>query len=173
MQDELYDKLILLFVFDKMEIPITEKTLLDLCCADNNWLNYMVCKEILPQLIEAGFVFVTNSAQGQLLNITNDGRECLNHFFTRIPSTLREEIFAYIKANRISYRRKQEYFSDYYKNPDGSYTVYLKILGPTQPMMELKLVVPDRTKAKWIYKNWEENASNIYGLLYSNLVENL
>jgi len=173
MQDELHDKLILLFVFDKMEIPVTEKTLLDLCCVDNAWLNYMTCKDLVPQLIEAGFVFISNNAAGSLMNITTDGRECLNHFFTRLPSTLREEIFTYIKANRIVYRRKQEYFSDYYKNPDGTYTVCLKIIGVAQPVMELKLVVPDRTKAKWIYKNWEENAPNIYGLLYSNLVEAL
>lgn len=165
-------KLIVLFVFDKMEIPITEKTLLDLCSTDNNWLNYMECKETLSGLIDAGFVYHSDdSANGKLYSITPDGRLCLSHFFIRIPSTLRESIAEYIKSNRIKYRKKQEYFSDYFKNPDGSYTVVLKIIEPGRPLLDLKLNVADRHKAKWIFKNWEENAPQIYSALYSMLVE--
>ena len=100
-------KLIVLFVFDKMEIPITEKTLLDLCSTDNNWLNYMECKETLSGLIDAGFVYHSDdSANGKLYSITPDGRLCLSHFFIRIPSTLRESIAEYIKSNRIKDRKK-------------------------------------------------------------------
>ena len=34
----------------------------------------------------------------------------------KIPASLREEITIFIRDNRQSFRRKQEYFSDYYKN---------------------------------------------------------
>lgn len=93
------------------------------------------------------------------------------HFFIRIPSSIREDITNFTKENRLRYRKKQEYFSDYRKNPDGSYTVTLRINEPAQPVLEIKMVVPDRHKAKWIFQNWKENAPSVYASLFSQLVE--
>ena len=56
-------------------------------------------------------------------------------------------------------------------NRDGTYTVYLKILEPSQPLLELKLVVPDRQTAKSIYKKWAEKAGNVYATVYDCLVD--
>ena len=174
LQDSTQNKLILLFVFEKMEIPINEETLIELCSSDNEWIpNYLVCKETLVQLLDAGFVYVTSQSPqtGPLYTITPDGRVCLAHFFIRIPSSIREDITNFTKENRLRYRKKQEYFSDYRKNPDGSYTVTLRINEPAQPVLEIKMVVPDRHKAKWIFQNWKENAPNVYASLYSQLIE--
>ena len=55
-------------------------------------------------------------------------------------------------------------------NKDGTYTVNLKIVEPAQPVLELKMVVPNRVSAKDIYKKWEEKGSVIWDLLYENLV---
>lgn len=174
MQDSTLNKLILLFVFEKMEIPVSEETLVELCSSDNEWIpNYLECKETLLQLLDAGFVYATttNAQTGPLYTITPDGRVCLAHFFIRIPSSIREDITEFTKENRVRYRKKQEYLSDYKKNPDGSYTVNLKIIEPAQPVLEINLVVPDRHKAKWIFQNWKENAPQVYASLYSQLVE--
>ena len=174
MQDSTLNKLILLFVFEKMEIPVSEETLVELCSSDNEWIpNYLECKETLVGLLDAGFVYATttNAQTGPLYTITPDGRVCLAHFFIRIPSSIREDITEFTKENRVRYRKKQEYLSDYKKNPDGSYTVNLKIIEPAQPVLEINLVVPDRHKAKWIFQNWKENAPQIYASLYSQLVE--
>ena len=67
-----------------MEIPINEETLIELCSSDNEWIpNYLVCKETLVQLIDAGFVYVTSQSPqtGPLYTITPDGRVCLAHTF--------------------------------------------------------------------------------------------
>ena len=37
------NKLILLFVFDKMETALSERTVLDMCTSSNDWINYMDC----------------------------------------------------------------------------------------------------------------------------------
>ena len=39
--NNLVNKLIILFIFDKMGMPVTEKTLLEMCASRNNWVNYM------------------------------------------------------------------------------------------------------------------------------------
>ena len=78
----------------------------------------------------------------------------------------------YCKENRLNHRKKQEYFSDYFKNDDGSYTVLLRILDKNLVIMELKFIVASRNNAKWIVKNWGDKAAQIYGVLYESLMEN-
>ena len=56
-------------------------------------------------------------------------------------------------------------------NKDGTYTVNLKIVEPSHPVLELKMNVPSRLSAKNIYKRWEEKGMLILDLLYDNLVE--
>ena len=60
---------------------------------------------------------------------------------------------------------------EYTENSDGTYTVYLKILAPTQPMLELKFVIPNKKTAQRIYKNWEHKASDLYSAIYETLVD--
>ena len=83
----------------------------------------------------------------------------------------RKEISKFVRDNRARFRRKQEYVADYFMNRDGTYTVYLKIIEPAQPVLELKLVVPNRQIAKDIYKKWGEKAADVYRNLYENLVD--
>ncbi len=171
--DSTQNKLLILFVFDKMEMPLAEDSIADLCCNSNTWLNYMDFKLALQQLIEANFVYSINSNQSStpLFTITPEGRVCLAHFFTRIPSSLREIISDCVKVNRLNYRRKQEYFSDYRKKADGTYDVILKIIEPTQPALEIKINVPNRNVAKYVYSKWEDKAANAFQMIYSFLTD--
>ncbi len=171
--DSTQNKLLLLFVFDKMEMPLSETTILDLCCSSNNWITYMDCKEAISQLLDASFIFQNNQDAGvePLYTITPEGRVCLAHFFVRIPASLREAVSTVIKQSRMNYRRKQEYFSDYRKNPDGTYNVILKIIDPTEQVLEITLNVPNRSTAEYMYKKWEEKAANVFSNLYDMLAE--
>ena len=131
----------------------------------------MDCKPILSQLKDCGFIYVINSSGDPLYSITSDGRLCLANYFVKIPTSTREEIAAFIKKNRNRYRRKQDCFTDYFMNKDGTYTVNLKIVEPAQPLLEMKFVVPSRQIAKNIYRSWEDKAADFYALIYENLVD--
>lgn len=164
--------LILLFVFDKMEVAITEDTLVQMCSVDNDWVAYMDCIPRINSLCEDGFIVETNE---QLNNkktyiITTDGRLCLSYFYTKIPVTLREKILKYVKDNRTYYRKIQEYFSDYIKNADGTYTVILKIQAQNN-LMEIKLNVENIDVADKIYKSWINKGSQVYESLHELLIE--
>ena len=146
------NKLIILFVFDKMESAISERTIVDMCSSSNDWMGYMDCVNVIHKLLDDNFICIVNEDEDTLYTITPDGRETLANFYIKIPK-----------------RNKQECRSDYYQNKDGTYTVYLKILAPVQPILELKFVVPDRKTANKIYKKWEEKASDLYAVIYENL----
>ena len=164
-------KLILLYVLDQMEIPVTSETLNEMCCSQNNWLSYMTLTEILPELVDARFIVSCTNGGVDYYKITQEGRDCLNYFFMKIPSSIRKEIGAFIKKNRQSFKRKQEYFRDYYKNRDGTYTVNLKIIDPTSTKLEMKINVANRAEAITVFKKWNDSDSDVYSAVYKILIE--
>ena len=185
------NKLILLYVFEAMDVPITGDTIIEMCTSRNTWLSYMDCTITIGELIEAGFIYQSSSREkgatqtnndagfifqsskekNSYFNMTADGRQCLSLFYTRIPSSLRTEITEYVRENRMTMRRKQEYFRNYYKNNDGTYTVQLKIVDPVQTALEIKLNVANRNTAKMVYNKWEHKAAQIYGFLHEELID--
>jgi hypothetical protein len=169
--DTTISKLILLYVFDQMEIPITIETLNDMCCSQNDWLTYMTLTEVLSDLVQANFVYKDNNTKTGYYKITSEGRDCLNYFYMKIPSSTRKEIDSYIRKNRQEYKRRQEYFKDYFKNNDGSYSVILKILEPMGAKLELKLNVSNRNEAKKVFNKWNDSAGEVYGALYNLLID--
>lgn len=167
--DSKVQKLIILFVFDRMAIPLSETTLLDVCTSDNNWLSYMDCKQYLNELIETNLLY--RVPKSDCINITQDGIGCLALFFTRIPSSIRDDINVYARENRMRFKKRQSYFCDYSKNADGTYTVIMKINSDIATLMELKLVVANRQLAKYLYKSWVDKASQTYALIHDTLLD--
>lgn len=165
------NKLIILFVFDKMETALSERTLVDMCTSSNTWMGYMDCVNILHKLLDDNFICIVTEDEDTLYTITPDGRETLANFYINIPKSVREEISQFVKKNSQRYKNRQEYRSDYYQNIDGTYTVALKILAPVQPSLDLKFVVIDKKTAKAIYKKWEEKAADLYSVIYENLCD--
>ena len=89
--DNTVNKLILLFVLDKMDIPLTETSILEICTSQNTWVSYMDCKDLLYQLLTAKFIYKPNTTNNESrYNITVAGRECLSQFFTKIPASFFE-----------------------------------------------------------------------------------
>lgn len=64
------NKLILLFVFDKMESALSERTIIDMCSTSNDWINYMDCVMIISQLLEDGFICTVETNDDTLYTIT-------------------------------------------------------------------------------------------------------
>ncbi len=173
-RDQTTGKLILLWVMEKMEIPLTENSILDICTSKNNWLNYMECKELMWELLNSGFLYKTEEAENEeRYTITYEGRNCLSHFYKRIPLSMREKITDYVKLNRMNVKRSQEYLSDYTKNSDGSFTVSLRIRSQlvNQPMFELKIKAPSRNSAMNACKKWQELAPSVYENICETLID--
>lgn len=172
-QDSTQNKLILLFVFDKMETALTESTVIDLCSYKNNWIDYTNCKQALYEVVQNGFVYKSVPSGGgeELYDLTAEGRWCLKNFYTRIPGSVRQLISDDIKKKRIVYRRKQDYVVTYEKCQDGTYDVILKIVEPTKTTLEVKINVMTRNMAKYLEKSWQEKAPVVYSKISETLMD--
>lgn len=174
-EEKVKNKLILLFFMEKMEIPLTKNSILDICSLENDWISYMECVSIIIDLSETNFIFKTeNIEKEELYSITLEGRNCLAQLYTRIPYQLREKITEYVKKNKLVVKTSQEYTSNYVKNEDGSYTVTLRIYEPmiNSPMFEIKIKAPSRQSATEAEQKWKKQAPNVYEYVYENLVNN-
>ena len=170
-EEELLNKLIVLFVFDKMDIALDYNTIINICYTQNGWMMPLYCMDAIDKLAKSNFIHKVDRGREKLYSMTPDGRACLANFYSRIPESLRQEISDYVKANRMSYKRRQEYKHTYYKNKDGTYTVYLRIVEPSATLLEMKFVVANNRTAKYIHENWEKRAASIYLLLHDQLTE--
>lgn len=173
--DTKLSKLILLYVFDKVEIALTENTIMDICWSRNNWLNYMEIVDIIPGLIEMKFLTKIKDADlEERFSITELGRGCLSHFYHQIPENLRNEIADFCKENRMELKRAQEYVSSFTKIKDDNYVATLKIKDITEAnAIDIKIKFPTRQQAVNACKLWKKNAPFIYGSLYEALTEKL
>lgn len=170
--EQINNKLLVLFVLDKLEMPINEDILLHICSIDNNWMAPIFCKQIASELIDGGFVSKkVNENNSIYLTLTADGRTCLAHFYNDIPFSVRESVSEFIKRERLNYRKKQEFFCDYYKNNDSSYTVRLVILEISKPIFETTLVVPSISVATSIYNSWQAKAPDVYKAIHEILID--
>ena len=67
------NKLILLYVFEAMDVPITGNTIIEMCTSRNTWLSYMDCTITINQLLESGFIYQSSKEKNSYYNITADG----------------------------------------------------------------------------------------------------
>ena len=173
-QENTISKLKLLFVLDKMEIPLTENNIIDICTSSNDWFTYLDVKEAMIELLEVKFICEEKiNGEETRYTITFDGRNCLSHFYYRIPQEMREKITTYAQDNRMNLKRSQEYVSEYEKNQDGTYVVILKIKEPilTRSLLEIRLKAPTRQSAVEASRRWTEKAPAIYENIYDNLLD--
>lgn len=170
--EELLNKLIMLFVFDKMDIALDEKTIIYICYSQTNWIMPIYCIDTLHRLLKSGMIHQNVQGNEKLFTLTPLGRSSLANFYVRIPESLRREISEYCNENRMKFKRRQEYFHTYYKNKDGTYTVWLRIIEPNATLLDLKFVVSNARTAKYVHEHWEDNAADIYMLLHDKLVDN-
>lgn len=166
-------KLTLLYFMEKMEIPLTQNSILNICSLENNWIPYMDCLSIICELANSNFIYKTDSSENlELYTITYTGRNCLSQLYMRVSYELREQIKEYVKQNKLTVKTSQEYTTDYVQNSDGSYTVTLRIYEPmiTSPMFEVKIKAPSRQSAIETESRWKKQAPSIYEFVYENLI---
>lgn len=168
---DMRDKLVVLYVLDKMEVPLSTENLIEICTETNDWIDYYTLNHTIHTLEESGFIVESNVVNGKsVYTLTSDGRQCVGFFSTRIPASIRDEVNNVVTERRLHFKKTQEYFSDYSKNPDGTYTVILRIDNP-QNLLELKLTTDTKENAEHFVKNWYDRAALAYEAIYDTLME--
>lgn len=168
--DDMGKKLILLFIFEKMEFPLTDTSITEIIMQNPKWLDYMEFKNALYLLIEAKFLVRDRLGSEMLYTLTQSGRGCITHFYQKIPASIREDITAFATEERPKFKRKQEFTYNYTKNRDGTWLVTLWIKEHlTENLLEINLKVPTKADAVRMTQSWREKAALVYESIVSAL----
>ncbi len=172
--DDFETKLMLLYVLEQIEIPLTEQSILDICTTRNDWINYMECVSVFHDLLQSGFIYALDEESNKRCRfaLTAKGRSALGIYYEEIKDSTREQISNFCKSNRMYFKRLQEYVADFSKAEDGSYLVVLRIIetSSSEPMFEIKINLQTRAEAVKAVEIWTTKAPSFYEFVYSNLI---
>lgn len=86
--DSTLNKLILLYVFEAMDVPLTGRTIIEMCSSRNLWLTYMDCMVAVNELLDSGLIY--RSSKEKIVEKGINFRRLLQHYAGRktVPGPL-------------------------------------------------------------------------------------
>ncbi len=170
--DQVENKLLLLYLIDRMNIPMTNSQISQFTL-EENFMSYFELQHILFELVQAGYLQLKQENNLSYYSITNEGITTLEYFEKHVPVHIRDRILTYVTENqRIDHKAYDvtaNYFYDHFSN---EFIVKCGLYEKEKSLMELSLLVVSREQAKLICNNWKSNVNKLYGNIISELISN-
>jgi len=160
---EVENKLLLLYLIDKMDIPMSNSQIQQFAL-EENYMNYFTLQQTLADMVEMNYIDKTQDSTGTRYSITDEGLTALDYFGKHIHAQLRNRINKYVIENRNQIKRDYEVTAIYFNNHDtGKCIVKCGIIEDEEMLMEISVAVVTNAQAKTICNNWKNNVNRIYG----------
>ncbi|SHJ69033.1 DUF4364 family protein [Paramaledivibacter caminithermalis] len=169
-KDEAKNKLLLLYIFNKFEIAITNNQITDFVM-ENELLNYFVLQQFLSELVNTSLLEYTQNEDHYYYLITEKGKDTLNYFKDRLSDKFLSRIDMLIEKKKKILLKETQISANYKKKSKNDYLVELKVIENDITLIDLKLDVVSNKQAKTICDNWKNNAPDIYGEIIKLLID--
>lgn len=170
--DEAENKLLLLYLIDKMDIPLSN-TQISQFALEENYMNYFTLQQSLSEMVESGYLDKTQDNNNTRYTATDEGITTLEYFEKHIPIDIRNKINQYVLDNRSTIKKDFEITANYfYDHPNNEFIVKCGIYEDDSMLMEINVSVVNRNQAKLICNNWKQNVNKLYGSILSELAIN-
>jgi len=172
-QQEVKDKLLILYTIEEFKIPLTNIQLTEFIM-ELNIMNYFNLQQYLTDLVDNSIIEYTETPEGSYYLIAENGRKMLEFFNDRIYDEYKARIQKSISTKKLAIHKNTQIFSDYVKNSEHDYTVILRVEENDFTLINLELNLVSNKQAKAVCKKWKENASQLYTEIISSIMpENL
>jgi hypothetical protein len=153
-----------------MKIPLTNAQITQFVM-EKNYTDYFSLQQYLTELVDSDLLQPVHEKHTTHYSIQKKGEKALEYFLLRIPASTREEIDAYIQANRQNIKKEIEITAEYIPEKQNEYIVHCKVKENDIILIDLKVNVASKEQAKVICKNWKKDAQTLYGSILSELVQ--
>ena len=153
------NKLLVLYILNKIGKPINQKALLELIVSITD-MNYFYFQQFLLDLIENKYVISYEKDEEILYMITPEGKRAIELTADMIPGILTLKVDNSLKENLDDIEDKLSISSDFIPIDDNHFTVKCKIIDNI--MFEVQTFAGSKEQAKTIVDNWNTNATEIY-----------
>jgi len=162
-------KLIILYMLSRVDFPLTNAQISEFIL-EHEYTSYFKLMEILSEMQDSGFIRLEETSNRTLYHITDEGKETLHFFHTRISDSIRKDADLYFKEKQLDLRNEVSVKANYYKNTVSEYFVRCQLFENETCLLETTVSVPSEDSAKIIVQNWRDSHVNIYADLMQKLL---
>ena len=161
-------KLIILYMLNRAAFPITKAQVADFVL-EQGYMDFFTLQKVFAELLDSGMLSAKSVYNRTHLAITEEGKETLYYFRSRISSFTAEKIDKFFKENEMEMRNVVSILSDYYKSTSGEYEAHLTAKERGVCLVDITLSVPDKETAASICDNWQKKNQTVYQHLIEQL----
>lgn len=164
------NKLLLLYIIDKIKIPVSNIQLTDIVL-ENSLLNYFTLQQYIFELTSSNFI-KSMEKEGRLrIGLTEKGVKVLSMFFNRLSPSKTKVIDDYLDKHIQNIKRQLTITADYTMDDNNSFIVNLGATENDSILIDMKLSVGSNKEARKLCSKWKENCSEIYTNLIGILID--
>ncbi|SHJ61290.1 protein of unknown function [Geosporobacter subterraneus DSM 17957] len=163
-------KLLLLYILDRFEIPLTN-TQLTQFVMEKDYMNYFLLQQYLGELVSSSMLEYSESEGNYFYLITEKGKNTLQFFSDRLSSTLTATLDQAVEMKKQVLLKEMQILADYTKKKESEYIVDLKVIENDITLIDLKLNVVSNKYAKEICDKWKREAPKLYGEIIHLLIQ--
>ena len=167
------NKLILLYLLKKINIPITDTRLI-MTVLENRLMNYFEFAQAFGELKSEQYIVgesATTSNANICYRITYEGKALIETLGKSIPLIPKKLINRKAEEFRKDVKKEMQLCANYFiDGDDDKYVVECKILEDTFSLFEAKISVASKEDAVLACENWKENAASIYQNLIATIL---
>ena len=163
------NKLLLLFLMKKMDIPLSHSQISEFALKDN-YMTYFTLQQVLSYMVKVKYIDKSKNNNTTRYAITEEGIKSLQYFEKHIDSETRAKIIKYVQDNRKEVKKDFEITSNFfYDYPNNEFIVKCSLYDDDKILMEINLSVVSKEQAQLICSNWKKNITVTYGNILSEL----
>lgn len=102
------NKLLLLYIIQESPYEFNRTQLTEFIL-EKNYMNFFVIQQYLSELVESGLLEIVESGNEKYYKIPEKGQIALNYFINKIPESIKKELEAEFKIQKIKQKRKPKY----------------------------------------------------------------
>lgn len=160
---QIENKIILLYLIDKMDIPLSNSQIVQFCL-DGNYMNYYTVQQYLAEMVSNGFLDKSMDNNTTRYTITDEGIETLSLFINKVPQVIRNNLNKYVAENKKIVKQELQCTANhFYDHNSKEYTVKCVVYEDELLLMEINLSVVSKEQAISICNNWRTNINQLYG----------
>ncbi len=166
----LEQKILILFLVDKMEVPISDNKLTEFIL-DSNYMNIFRLRECLSELEESEYIEKSTDNNTSRYSITTSGMQALDHFHKQLPNVIKNNIIKFVEENRSAIRREYEITTQIIPGDSGELVVYCGAYDNGDMLMELNVSVYSHRDARIVCHNWKTNVNSIFNTIITEIMK--
>lgn len=155
------NKLILLYVIDKINMPLSNLQLTRLIL-EKRFMNYFLMQQYLDELCESRLILSESIEGKSVYRITEKGKKTLDYFPGLIPPGIKARIDNTVSATRNTLRNETLITADYTPESENEFIVTCKVHEDDFPLIDLSVTVGTKNDARAICESWKNHSQEIY-----------